>query len=643
MTSRSSRLLLLFLLMAASSCRSDEAVYTNDVILENYPKIAAFIVARDASALLEFADHADADVRSLSWRALAKSPISRPDSLVELVISVNEHAAWFGLSTHELSEKSKQRFRNVIRANPNRYMHACEVLKRQGEEPDLVLLLETLAELQDPGLCSAAAGAVLASVDVSDTTAHTAINAAFADNRPEVRRNLLYGIYRTPLNRPSIGSDAWNRLSDAWADHGIGREPATDQYMVGILGSEGATRFTEHVSFPGDVNDQQLTAEVIRSIDFSDYSRSLVKKLLSDKHPPVVTETLERLQHADTLDGPLSELIYENQVQLSRDAAVFVTAFELLMDHGRDLTPLAEKLAFMYDENPYLTNRFLTIYRDYEPLGAFLDRVERAFHSGGIRGLHAAQVLTEVWMGREDDALKDDVRRILYDAAEAGNASVVSGLSALLADEHLVRENDLDWLADRYQDAVASDNRTAAATFKQALETRFPDQHGELAEPDALPFKTPDWERLYALGTRPYWHLQTEKGEIVIQLDPISAPFTVSSIDSLTRAGAYNNVAFHRVIQNFVAQGGDVGRGDGFGGPGYRLPTEPSIRSFERGAVGIASSGTDTEGSQYFMMHQWKPHLDADYTLFGDVVRGLEVMDRLQVGDMVKKASISIH
>lgn len=179
--------------------------------------------------------------------------------------------------------------------------------------------------------------------------------------------------------------------------------------------------------------------------------------------------------------------------------------------------------------------------------------------------------------------------------------------------------------------------------FRQALETRFPDQDVEFTDPDEQAFKIPNWDRLKAIGTRPYWHLETEKGEIVIRLDPLSAPFTVSSVDSLTRAGAYDNVAFHRVVHNFVIQGGDVGRGDGFGGPEYTIPTEPSLSSFERGAVGIASSGTDTEGSQYFVMHQWAPHLDANYTLFGTVVRGMDTVDRIQMGDIVKKASISIH
>ncbi|MFO7799630.1 MAG: peptidylprolyl isomerase, partial [Rhodohalobacter sp.] len=115
---------------------------------------------------------------------------------------------------------------------------------------------------------------------------------------------------------------------------------------------------------------------------------------------------------------------------------------------------------------------------------------------------------------------------------------------------------------------------------------------------------------------------------------------TVSSIDSLTRAGVYNGVVFHRVVRNFVAQGGDFDRQDGFGGPDYRIPTEPSFETFKRGMAGIASSGTDTEGSQFFFMHRWAPHLDGHYTNFGEITRGLDVLDKLQVGDKIIEAKI---
>ncbi len=151
--------------------------------------------------------------------------------------------------------------------------------------------------------------------------------------------------------------------------------------------------------------------------------------------------------------------------------------------------------------------------------------------------------------------------------------------------------------------------------------------------------RMPGWERLWELGAQPEWTLYTEKGNIVIRMNPLEAPATVSAIDSLSRAGAYENVPFHRVVPNFVIQGGDIGRGDGFGGPAYLLPTETAESGFVRGAAGIASAGRDTEGSQYFMMHQWSPHLNGHYTRFGKVVEGMDVVDRIEAGDKVLSTS----
>jgi len=647
MTFRRTLLILSCTLFFTLSCSSEGPVFTNDVVLNEYPKAAEAITSRDAIRLMDFINHADPKMRSLSWRAIAKSPVNSPDSLLEEVISANEHAAWLGLSTHELSETSRQRVQDIFSAEPNRYRYSCEIFKRQGKESELEIILNELPGLQNPEFCASAAGRIISNEEFSEEIINRVLDAAFASDSPGVRRNLLYGFYRSPLNRPGEESDIRNRLREEWMNLGIGLEPATDQYMVGILGEAGAELFVQNMSVPDDVHDQQLLIEVIRALsvddDVTESDQNLVLELLSHSNPTVVSEMLERLKVMESPGEPLLEYIYTHHAQMTRNAVNFVTALELLQSHGVDISPLYQKLEFINDNNPYLTNRILNIYMEIETESMFLERTEGYLNDGGIRGLHGAQVLTDYWIGLEDETQADRVRQLMRDAAEAGDRSVVSGLTTLLTDDMLVRDSDFGWLEARYEDALSENNSENISAFSRALESRFPDQYGDLPEPEAEAFRIPDWDRLYAMGTRPYWHLETEKGEIVIRLDPLSAPFTVSSVDSLTRAGAYNDVAFHRVVHNFVIQGGDVGRGDGFGGPGYRIPTEPSLKSFERGAVGIASSGPDTEGSQYFVMHQWKPHLDADYTLFGTVVRGMDVADMMQVGDLVTNASISVH
>jgi cyclophilin family peptidyl-prolyl cis-trans isomerase len=127
--------------------------------------------------------------------------------------------------------------------------------------------------------------------------------------------------------------------------------------------------------------------------------------------------------------------------------------------------------------------------------------------------------------------------------------------------------------------------------------------------------------------------IQTEKGEILIELLPQKAPLTVNSFVFLAREGWFNGVPFHRVIPGFVAQSGDPS-GTGRGNPGYLFQNEVSDLKFDRpGLVGMANSGPDTNGSQFFITFAPAPHLDGGYTLFGRVIRGLEIAEQLTPRD----------
>ena len=128
--------------------------------------------------------------------------------------------------------------------------------------------------------------------------------------------------------------------------------------------------------------------------------------------------------------------------------------------------------------------------------------------------------------------------------------------------------------------------------------------------------------------------INTVRGPIRLELFGADAPLTVWNFLSLARSGYYRNTRFHRVVPNFVAQDGDP-RDDGNGGPGYAIRDEMNRHRYERGAVGMALSGPDTGGSQYFITHSPQPHLDGHYTVFGQVVRGYDVLDRLVQGDLI--------
>ena len=132
--------------------------------------------------------------------------------------------------------------------------------------------------------------------------------------------------------------------------------------------------------------------------------------------------------------------------------------------------------------------------------------------------------------------------------------------------------------------------------------------------------------------------IKTEKGNMFVELYDIEAPKTVENFVKLAQSGFYNGLNFHRVIPNFVIQGG-CPKGDGTGGPGHTIPCETTGEKqlHDRGVLSMAHAGKNTGGSQFFICHsrQNTSHLDRKHTCFGKVVQGLEVIDQIKVGDKI--------
>ena len=131
--------------------------------------------------------------------------------------------------------------------------------------------------------------------------------------------------------------------------------------------------------------------------------------------------------------------------------------------------------------------------------------------------------------------------------------------------------------------------------------------------------------------------LSTTAGVITIALNAAETPATVNNFVYLAREGFYNQTVFHRIIKGFMIQGGDP-KGDGTGGPGYRFDDEPFEGAYNRGIVAMANAGPNTNGSQFFIMHQDYP-LPQNYVIFGEVVEGLEVVDKIAEALVKKSAS----
>jgi len=146
---------------------------------------------------------------------------------------------------------------------------------------------------------------------------------------------------------------------------------------------------------------------------------------------------------------------------------------------------------------------------------------------------------------------------------------------------------------------------------------------------------TIDAQRTY-LGS-----IETEKGTIQLELYAQHAPQTVNNFIFLAREGFYDGVVFHRVIADFMIQGGDP-TGSGRGGPGYQFADEfkGNPLKHETGSLSMANAGPNTNGSQFFITHAPQPHLDGKHTVFGKVVAGQDVVDAIRAGDKMLRVRI---
>ncbi|SIS37029.1 peptidylprolyl isomerase [Salimicrobium flavidum] len=138
-------------------------------------------------------------------------------------------------------------------------------------------------------------------------------------------------------------------------------------------------------------------------------------------------------------------------------------------------------------------------------------------------------------------------------------------------------------------------------------------------------------------------YIEFENGETLeLELYDEAAPGTVSNFEKLANSEFYDGLTFHRVIPNFVIQGG-CPKGDGTGGPGYTIKceTDNNPHKHERGTLSMAHAGKDTGGSQFFICFSPQPHLDEAHTVFGKVVEGIEVVDRVNKGDVMNKVRVS--
>ncbi|MEX0607825.1 MAG: peptidylprolyl isomerase [Balneolaceae bacterium] len=637
------------------------------MMTEDYPSLYQAIYERDADAILPFTEHDFEAVRKQAWRALISTPVDSLDKFIEAVKTSNTEEAWAALSTKELTEEQLASLMTDWDRVVSLRAGISQVLGQQGGEESLAFLVRNFEQFifeRYEFNAALAISRLLIKHEISSFNEDLIIRHAAIQDDQQLLIAYFYGYFRGGRKIENAQS-----LKSIWDTYLDSEDPLIQQYMLKIAFQSDLENSFKKLDLSGvEQMNVQLAIELagfLNELEWSEKLADAFTKLLNHQNPVVNEVALNQLKNKmdkpEQFDSVIISNIVENE---EKEASVRLSGISALKS-ADEFLELANTLS---TGNEYLLIKKLNIFRGEFSTGEFLSELEVHINSDNrMEVLFAVQALNNWWPSlpqtEKSAAQNERVRELLFEVLNKGDRSIAYSVGNLLMDTDLIVVSDYErfeeilaqfrlpedvevyqgmggFLKEEFEEQAKPLIDSLAAKGNTALNNTLRNQGWEIPETEGgeVTFREPNWSRLLELGFNPVWVLDTDKGIIRVEMNVLSAPATISGMDSLTTAGAYDDVAFHRVAPNFVVQGGDVETGDGFGGPDYVVPTEASEEQYWRSKVGIASAGTDTEGSQYFFMHQWAPHLNGRYTIVGEVIEGMDVVDKMMVGDKVKAA-----
>ncbi len=551
-----------------------------------------------------------------------------------------------------------------------------------GEKEFSLKLLEIAYDL--PG--QVAAPAVLSAGRLADSTMkemHLMLESYFTHPSPEVRESACYAVYLSKaVLAPAKMFDLFNvepdddvRIAALYSLARMGviqAEAIYEDYLsdadpfvrsISVRGLSFATseESTHLLAIASNDTDPGVAASALAALGkrkTKEAQKQLLKKLELEEDPKLIVTIFEGLR-AQNNDGAVDaayQIIESNPLNYVVAAAVlYLTEFQ--KDRAVDLID-----SLMRTEDQYLKAACAEAYGMVER-NTVVPRLSKLFIDKNP-SVRAAAFNSLMKVDKENQNYYID--QALSDSDEVVMASAISKISDLKLSEHLpklleisiasknvkidVRRALVDaasaFLKINPQDSIARElllngaidpeyavRRDAAAVYKSVLG----EERDEIIRHPFTRISEGTLEDSFEqFQSNPHATIFTNRGQIDIELYFKEAPLTVLNFMQLAKDGFYDGLRFHRVVPNFVAQGGDP-RGDGWGGPNYFIRCEYSDLPYKRGALGIATSGKDTGGSQFFITLSPQPHLEARYTVFGQVISGMQFADDIVIGDTIEK------
>ena len=491
----------------------------------------------------------------------------------------------------------------------------------------------------------------------------------------EWRRDATYSLARLLALRelPDAGAAASALLEAAQDSDALTRAYAARGLTAAAADSSqlGRATFVARLRALLADSDAQVRITALRSLaTYRDSAlASLALQRLVDPDPNAVVQAVQTL---GALGGPLAVAALEERFSRGTSFAVQRAALAALAQAApdrvalaagawgsaadwRDRAAFAEALgavptarstltAMAADTDPRVVETVLASLEQIVPRG---DSALRALARKALAGpdVWVRAAALDVLDRERDPALVPDVVAAYRRAA--GDDASDARLAAVTALGHLVRDHPAETdgveraffgVAGRSDDYLV--RRAAADAFGADAERRawggvYPVATGRSADDYRALVRTLELPALEG-GMQPQVTIETDHGTIVVALYAGDAPLTVQNFLRLVDRRFFDGDRWHRVVPNFVVQDGDP-RGDGNGGPGWAIRDEINRRRYDGGAVGMALSGPDTGGSQFFITHSPQPHLDGGYTVFGHVVQGTDVLDQIVQGDRIRR------
>lgn len=471
------------------------------------------------------------------------------------------------------------------------------------------------------------------------------INAAANDADSRVRVSAIGAL--TTLHDEKAADHLFNRFDTLYADFKKSRFPSpSEKSEMLVIANALARTFPAGGPARGSVLVDFVKQDKFRSTEAVNAALHVapaqMMSLLRTIDGPVTGDprrlrvVAQGLTEVTRLDAKLVDQAYKDGVQ--RQLRAFLDA-----PKGAGSTAIPEVLQAYAAYKPADLNAVALKFLSADDISV------RAAAVGRIGALPASKENVEALKKAFDhsfahDKHDNDLQLSLLDALVKldKKGSVDTFLAALNSPDYLVRKKAFDILADQEIQAASPNvvsalegarqkHKDEVQTYSAATGTKL----GQMLNTDL------DYRRALSRkngGVQAV--LTTEKGVFRILFTPEEAPLTVDNYVKLARSGYFNGLTVHRVVPNFVMQDGDP-QGDGNGGPGWSIRCEINMLPFDRGAVGMALSGKDTGGSQWFVDHSPQPHLDGGYTVFGHVSdEDMNVVDTIVRGDKILNVKV---